>query len=105
LQYPPDPRQDKGARSTVEEIVAAMRCAGETVSGLRAQALIVLLWRAGLQISEALALSESDLNAARGAVLVRRGKRIELPDLGPPVEATRFPIALPYVHPEECRAP
>jgi integrase len=33
-----------------------------------------VLWRAGLRISEALALAESDLDARRGAVLVRRGK-------------------------------
>ncbi len=30
--------------------------------------------RAGLRISEALALAESDLHAARGAILVRHGK-------------------------------
>jgi site-specific recombinase XerD len=36
--------------------------------------LIVVLWRAGLRIQEALALSEADLDARRGAVLVRRGK-------------------------------
>jgi len=34
----------------------------------------VLLWRAGLRISEALAIQESDLDQPRGAVLVRRGK-------------------------------
>ena len=34
----------------------------------------MLLWRAGLRISEALALQESDLDRSRGAVLVRRGK-------------------------------
>ncbi len=34
----------------------------------------MLLWRAGLRISEALALHESDLDRCRGAVLVRRGK-------------------------------
>ena len=33
-----------------------------------------MLWRAGLRIREALALAESDLDAERGAVLVRRGK-------------------------------
>ena len=33
-----------------------------------------MLWRAGLRISEALALAESDLDRSRGAVLVRRGK-------------------------------
>ena len=37
-------------------------------------ALIVLLWRAGLRISEALALQEGDLDRSRGAVLVRRAK-------------------------------
>jgi site-specific recombinase XerD len=32
------------------------------------------MWRAGLRISEALALTESDLDLDRGAVLVRHGK-------------------------------
>jgi site-specific recombinase XerD len=36
--------------------------------------LIVVLWRAGLRISEALTLTESDLEIARGSALVRRGK-------------------------------
>ncbi len=58
----------------VDEIVAVMRCAGEQASGLRARALIVLLWRAGLRISEALALAETDLDAVRGRIVVRRGK-------------------------------
>src|SRR4051794_25886417 len=66
-RYPADP-------PTVEEIVAIMRYAGDTAYGLRTRALIVLLWRAGLRISEALALAESDLDRATGGVLVRRGK-------------------------------
>ena len=65
--YPADP-------PTVEEIVAVMRTAGNRSNGRRLRALIVLLWRAGLRISEALALHESDLDRSRGAVLVRRGK-------------------------------
>src|SRR4051812_37459079 len=36
--------------------------------------LIVVLRRAGLRIHEALAVTEADLDARRGAVLVRRGK-------------------------------
>ena len=36
--------------------------------------MIVVLWRAGLRVSEALALAESDLDKTRGAVLARRGK-------------------------------
>jgi integrase len=34
-----------------------------------------VLWRAGLRISEALTLTETDLDLAAGSVLVRRGKR------------------------------
>jgi site-specific recombinase XerD len=51
-----------------------MRAVGDRAEGRRLRALIVLLWRAGLRISEALALQESDLDAARGAILGRRGK-------------------------------
>jgi site-specific recombinase XerD len=41
-----------------------------------------VLWRSGLRISEALALAESDLDPARGAVLVRRGKGGKRRDVG-----------------------
>jgi len=34
----------------------------------------VVMWRAGLRIGEALALTESDLDPDRGAILVRHGK-------------------------------
>ena len=67
LRYPADP-------PTIEETVAVMRAAGEGSDGARLRALIVILWRAGLRISEALDLAETDLDPARGAVLIRRGK-------------------------------
>jgi len=67
LRYPPDP-------PTVEEIVAVMHAAGDTPEGLRLRAIIVVLWRAGLRISEALALNETDLDPDRGSVLIRHGK-------------------------------
>lgn len=51
-----------------------MRAAGDTIYGLRTRALVVILWRAGLRISEALALAESDLDHSRGSVLVRHGR-------------------------------
>ena len=38
--------------------------------GVRLRAIIVVLWCAGLRISEALALTESDLEPRRGAVLI-----------------------------------
>jgi site-specific recombinase XerD len=44
--------------------------------------LIVVLWRAGLRISEALSLQESDLDPTRGAILVRRGKGGKRRELG-----------------------
>jgi site-specific recombinase XerD len=67
LRYPADP-------PTVEEIVAVMRAAGDGPDRARLRALIVILWRAGLRIGEALDLAETVLDRARGAVLVRRGK-------------------------------
>ena len=41
---------------------------------MRLRALLVVMWRAGLRVSEALALAETDLDRRRGAVLVRSGK-------------------------------
>ena len=36
--------------------------------------MIAVLWRAGLRISEALALTETDTDKRRGALLIRHGK-------------------------------
>jgi Phage integrase family len=47
---------------------------GDHADAIRLRGLIVVLWRAGVRISEALALNESDLDRSRGAILVRRGK-------------------------------
>lgn len=55
-------------------MLRVMRTIGDRTDGHRLRALIVPLWRAGLRISEALALQESDLDRSRGAALVRRGK-------------------------------
>jgi site-specific recombinase XerD len=66
-RYPADPPR-------VEEIVTVMRAAGGGLAGDRIRGLIVVLWRAGLRIQEALDLYEPDLDRRRGALLVRRGK-------------------------------
>jgi integrase len=73
------PSRNKGRRSPAdpprtEEIIAVMRCAGDGLHGARARGLIVVVWRVGLRIQEALDLSELDLDARRGSVLVRCGK-------------------------------
>jgi integrase len=46
----------------------------ETVRGQRLRDVILVVWHAGLRISEALALAEADLDSRRGAVLLRRGR-------------------------------
>ena len=58
-RYPADP-------PTVDEIVAVMRQAGHDRHGHRLNALIVVLWRAGLRIHEALSLTETDLDQRCG---------------------------------------
>lgn len=67
-------RRDPADPPTVEEIIGVMREAGDSANGIRLRALIVISWRAGLRIGEALDLAETDLDPSRGAVLVRRGK-------------------------------
>ena len=67
LRYPADP-------PTVEEIILVMREAGPGPYADRLRGLIAILWRAGLRINEALALTESDLDPKTGSVLVRAGK-------------------------------
>jgi len=75
LRYPADPPR-------VEEIVAVMRHAGTGIHADRVRALIVVMWRSGLRVSEALALGEGDLDARRGSVLVRRGKNGKRREVG-----------------------
>jgi integrase len=72
--FPPDPIQ-------VEDIVSLLdackpRRAGRMaeLGALRRRGLIVVLWRTGLRISEALALEERDLDHRALSVTVRRGK-------------------------------
>jgi site-specific recombinase XerD len=66
-RYPADPPR-------VEETIDVMRAAGDGPFGRRMRGFIAVLWRAGLRISEALALAESDLEPGRGSILVRNGK-------------------------------
>ncbi|MEA2308794.1 MAG: integrase/recombinase XerD [Thermoleophilaceae bacterium] len=67
MHYPADP-------PTVEEIVAVMRRAPDDRHCRRLRAIIVVLWRGGLRVQEALALNEHDLDVRRGSLLVRCGK-------------------------------
>jgi hypothetical protein len=55
LRYPADP-------PPVEEVIAVIRAAGDDAYGDRLRGMMVVLWRAGLRIGEALALAETDLD-------------------------------------------
>lgn len=60
---------------TRDEVLALMgACSRRASTGLRNQALIVILWRGGLRIGEALALRPKDLDASCGTVRVLNGK-------------------------------
>ena len=54
---------------TVDEIIAVMRHARQVRYGNRLNGLIVVRWRAGLRINEALSLTETDLDERRGSIL------------------------------------
>jgi len=51
-----------------------MRAAGERADGARLRALIVILWRAGSRIGEALDLAETDLDQSREPSSFERAK-------------------------------
>jgi integrase len=84
MRYPADP-------PTVEEIIAVMRQAGDSPHGWRLRALIVVLWRGGLRIQEALSLAEPDLDPRRGSLLVRNGKGGRRREIG--MDAWGWPLA------------
>src|SRR5947199_3883790 len=67
---------------TVDEIIAVMRRARHARYGNRLNGLIVVLWRAGLRINEALSLTETDLDERRGSILVRHGKNDRRREVG-----------------------
>ena len=58
-RYPADP-------PTVDEIVAVMRQSGNDRHGHRLTALIIVLWRAGLRINEAISLMRQTWTSAAG---------------------------------------
>ena len=59
-----------------------MRQVGPTRHGHRLNALIVVLWCAGLRIQDALSLTETDLDQRRGSILVRHGKNDRRREVG-----------------------
>jgi site-specific recombinase XerD len=57
------------------EVIALIRaCSTRAPTGVRNRALIAVLWRSGLRISEALALELRDVDLQAGTLRVRHGK-------------------------------
>jgi site-specific recombinase XerD len=59
---------------TRDEMTALLRRLTKGPTGIRNRALIVVLWRCGLRIAEALALEPRDVDLTAGTLLVRHGK-------------------------------
>ena len=101
LRYPADP-------SNVEEIIAVMRSAGDRAHRRRLRALIAILWRSGLRIQEALALSEGDLanGTTRGRHWTAAAARAELRRTGAAARVRRrfAPYQLRYATPSRWPA-
>ena len=57
-----------------EAIALIKACSSRAPSGIRNRALIAVLWRCGLRISEALALELRDVDLEQGTLRVRHGK-------------------------------
>ena len=60
---------------TQQEVMGLLdACSRRAPTGVRNRALIALLWRSGLRISEALALKPADVDKTQGSVRILRGK-------------------------------
>lgn len=78
--YPPRKSVNKGKRyppnpPTPAEIMGALDTLGDSPQDLRLVALVAVLWRGGLGISEALALAPGDLDYDAGHISVRSVRR------------------------------
>src|SRR4051812_6728813 len=67
-KYPAEPLTPDEAQALVDAI------GGKGPLAVRNRALVALMWRSGLRVSEALALRPSDLDERAGTVRVREGK-------------------------------
>lgn len=64
-----------------DEVMSLVGCCNDGISGLRNKVLIILLYRCGLRISEALGICSSDYNVQEGTLRVI-GKRKKLRMVG-----------------------
>jgi len=67
-------RRPPAVLSEAEAIALLKACSARAPTGVRNRALIAVLWRCGLRISEALSLELRDVDVQAGTVRVRHGK-------------------------------
>lgn len=73
-KFPPDPIRVDDVARLLEHCTPQVPGRYGYLSAMRLRALIVILYRTGVRISEALAFIESDIMASDQALLVRHGK-------------------------------
>lgn len=73
-RYPPDPLPTEDFLALFSACTPQRPGRIGELSALRLKTLIVVLWRTGMRINEALALEERDLHRAQRAIHIRRGK-------------------------------
>lgn len=59
---------------SADQVEALLRSFTRAPTAIRNRALVAVMWRSGLRVSEALALTPGDLDRARGRVTIRKGK-------------------------------
>lgn len=80
---------------TEEEVLRLLDACKNNPAGRRLRALIVIQWRSGLRVSEALDLRRTDLNANEGTVFVACGKGSKSRLVG--MDPWAFEQLLPYM--------
>jgi site-specific recombinase XerD len=70
----PKPRKRPLVIPPTETIEALLRSFTSAPTSVRNRAIVATMWRAGLRVSEVLALGPGDVDAERGTITVRRGK-------------------------------
>src|SRR4051794_11915008 len=56
------------------EVAAMLDACSKRLTGIRNRAMLVMLWRAGLRITETLRLLPKDLDAVQGSIRILNGK-------------------------------
>lgn len=79
----------------LDDIMALLDGCHDNVLGQRTYALILVLWRTGLRISEVLRIADTDLHPGAGYITVRRSKNGKGGEVG--IDDWVWPLIQPYL--------